>query len=114
MNSVVLMGRVSNIFKAQEYGKGKDKTKVLSFKLATYRTSEVSDFIMLKAFNGTADVIEEYVNVGDQILIQGRIQTGQYENEDGDTVYTTDIIADRVEFGAKKADKAEKGGKKGR
>ena len=32
------------------------------------------------------------------VAIQGRIQTGQYQNKNGDTVYTTDVVANRVEF----------------
>ena len=32
------------------------------------------------------------------MAIQGRIQTGSYKNKNGDTVYTTDVIADRVQF----------------
>lgn len=30
--------------------------------------------------------------------MEGRIQTGSYQNKNGDTVYTTDVIANRVEF----------------
>ena len=33
-----------------------------------------------------------------RITVQGRIQTGSYQNKDGVTVYTTDVVADRVEF----------------
>ena len=32
------------------------------------------------------------------VCVQGRIQTGSYQDKDGKTVYTTDVIADRVEF----------------
>lgn len=32
------------------------------------------------------------------IAVRGRLQTGSYKNKDGQTVYTTDVIADHVEF----------------
>ncbi|MEG0157073.1 MAG: single-stranded DNA-binding protein, partial [Anaerovoracaceae bacterium] len=35
---------------------------------------------------------------GRLVGIQGRIQTGSYTNKNGDKVYTTDVVADRVEF----------------
>ncbi|WP_245796900.1 single-stranded DNA-binding protein [Hornefia porci] len=31
-------------------------------------------------------------------MIEGRIQTESYQNKNGDTVYTTDVVASRVEF----------------
>lgn len=110
MNNVQLVGRLSNIFDSQEYGKGKDKTKVIGFKVAVSRNEDTADFIPVKAFNKTAEVIEEYFQVGDQIIIDGSIRTGSYDDEDGKTHYTVDIVANRVEFGAKKQEK--KGGKK--
>ena len=42
--------------------------------------------------------VEKYLNKGNQIAIQGRLQTGSYVNKDGVKVYTTDVVADRVEF----------------
>jgi single-strand DNA-binding protein len=35
---------------------------------------------------------------GRLVAVQGRLQTGSYKNKDGVTVYTTDVVADRVEF----------------
>ena len=110
MNNVQIAGRLSNIFDSQEYGKGKDKTKVIGFKVAVSRSADAADFIPVKAFNNVASVIEEHFNVGDQIIIDGSIRTGSYDDEDGETHYTVDIVANRVEFGAKKLEK--KGSKK--
>ena len=57
-----------------------------------------ADFINCIAFGKTAEVIEKYVTKGTKIAVVGRIQTGSYTNKDGATVYTTDVVADRVEF----------------
>ena len=57
-----------------------------------------ADFINCIAFGKTAEVIEKYVVKGTKIAVVGHIQTGSYTNKDGATVYTTDVVADRVEF----------------
>lgn len=57
-----------------------------------------ADFISCVAFGKTAEFIEKYFKKGMRIGLQGRIQTGQYDNKDGKTVYTTDVVAENVEF----------------
>lgn len=56
-----------------------------------------ADFISCTAWNRTAETIANYVRKGQRIGIQGRIQTGSYE-KDGRTVYTTEVVVDRMEF----------------
>lgn len=57
-----------------------------------------ADFISIVCFGKTAQIIEKYITEKGRLLaVQGRIQTGSYE-KDGRKVYTTDIVADRVEF----------------
>ena len=57
---------------------------------------EEADFPRITIFGGMADFAEKYIRKGMMITIVGHIQTGKYENKDGNTVYTTDIIADRL------------------
>ena len=38
-----------------------------------------------------------------KIVIEGRIQTGKYTNKEGQTVYTTDVVAESVEFAESKS-----------
>ena len=57
---------------------------------------EEADFPRITIFGGMADFAEKYIRKGKMITIVGHIQTGKYENKDGNTVYTTDIIADRL------------------
>jgi len=62
-----------------------------------------SDFINIVTYGKTAEFISKYFQKGSQILIEGRIQTGSYEKQDGTKVYTTDIVVERVFFcGTKK------------
>ena len=58
-----------------------------------------ADFIQCKAFGKTAEFIEKYFSKGRKMDMNGRIQTGSYQNQDGVTVYTTEIIVENVEFG---------------
>ena len=50
------------------------------------------------AFGKTAEFIEKYFHKGQRIGVTGRIQTGSYTKEDGTKAYTTDVIAEHVEF----------------
>ena len=58
----------------------------------------VADFINCVCWGKTAELIGRYFNKGSQIAIQGRIQTGSYEAQDGTRRYTTDVVVDRFEF----------------
>lgn len=57
-----------------------------------------ADFISCIAFGKTADFIEKYFHKGQRIGLTGRIQTGSYKNEQGTSIYTTDVVAENVEF----------------
>ena len=56
-----------------------------------------ADFISCVSFSKTAEFLEKYFHKGMRIGLTGRIQTGSYE-KDGQTFYTTDVIAENVEF----------------
>ena len=56
-----------------------------------------ADFIRITAFDKQAELVERYLKKGSKVGVEGRIQTGSYE-KDGKKVYTTDVIANRVEF----------------
>lgn len=57
-----------------------------------------ADFIRCKAFGKTGDTLMKYWKKGKPIAVEGRIQTGSYQKQDGTTVYTTDILVNRIEF----------------
>jgi len=61
-----------------------------------------SDFINTVAFGKTAEFVEKYFFQGNKIVVEGRIQTGSYTNQDGQKVYTTNVVAEQVEFGESK------------
>ena len=94
MNQVTLIGRLVRDPKTNE------ARTVASFTVAVDRMKkdDGADFINCKAFGKTAENVLKYCCKGKPVAILGRIQTGSYEGRDGKTVYTTDVIADRVEF----------------
>lgn len=99
MNNVQIIGRLS---KDPELRVG-DST-IARFGVAVNRKFKNkegkydADFINCIAFGKTAEFVEKYFSKGMKIGIIGRIQTGSYTNKDGNKVYTTDIIAEEIEF----------------
>lgn len=56
-----------------------------------------ADFISIKAFGKTAEILANYFHKGNRIAVEGRISTGSYE-KNGERVYTTDVVVNRVHF----------------
>lgn len=100
MNNVSLIGRLTADPEVRYSGKGKDALAICNFSLAVNRPGKDkgADFIRITAFGGLAETIEKYVSKGNRIGITGSIQTGSYEDKDGKTVYTTDVIAAGMDF----------------
>ena len=57
-----------------------------------------ADFIRVTVWGRQAETCDRYLSKGRQIAVMGRIQTGSYKNRNGETVYTTDVVAERVKF----------------
>lgn len=95
MNSTILMGRLT---KDPTITYTTDNKAVAKFTLAVDRIGEGADFISCVAFGKTAEIVEKYITKGTKILLNGRIQTGSYTNKDNVKVYTTDVIANNIEF----------------
>lgn len=73
---------------------------VATFTLAINRQGkkEQADFPRIIVFGKQAENCEKYLAKGRRVAVEGRIQTGSYQNKNGDTIYTTDVVANRVEF----------------
>ena len=65
--------------------------------------SRDADFINIVAWRRNAEVICNYFDKGNQIAIEGRIQTGSYDDKDGNKRYTTDVVVDQFHFIESKA-----------
>ena len=101
MNSVVLIGRLARDPELS-YTPG-NQTAVCKFTIAVDRPRRNgedagADFIRITVWGRQAETCDRYLSKGRQVAVSGRIQTGSYKNREGVTVYTTDVVADRVEF----------------
>ena len=101
MNSVVLIGRLTRDPEVRYISES--QMAVATFTLAIDRPArsgqeKKTDFPRITVFGRQAENCERFLAKGRLVGIQGRIQTGSYTNKDGQTVYTTDVVADRVEF----------------
>ena len=105
MNKVFLMG---NIGKDPDIRYSNDKA-VARFSLAVRRRftregDQDTDWLNVVAFSKLAEFCEKYLRKGSKIIVEGRINTGSYTNKEGQKVYTTDIIAEQIEFAESKKD----------
>lgn len=93
---------IGNLTKDPElkYTTGFEPKAVCRFTVAVndgYGDKQKTSFIPCVCFGKTAENLERFLSKGSKVAVCGRIQTGSYE-KDGQKVYTTDIIADSVEF----------------
>ena len=114
MNLVILKGRLTRDPEVR-YSQGATPMATAKYCLAIdrkfKREGEASaDFINCVAFGKQGEFAEKYLRQGTQILVKGRIQTGSYTNKDGVKVYTTDIIAEDIEFAESKNSAGSDGG----
>lgn len=104
MNRVVLMGRLTRDPDVR-YSQGENARAVARYTLAVDRRvsrnnsdgQPTADFISCVSFGQTAEFIQKYFSKGSRLCGEGRIQTGSYQ-KDGQTIYTTDVVIDNVEF----------------
>jgi len=57
-----------------------------------------ADFIRISLFGKQAESCANYLTKGIMTSIAGRISTNSYTNKDGNKIYTTEVVANRVEF----------------
>jgi single stranded DNA-binding protein (ssb) len=113
MNNVVLIGRLTRDPELRYIPESQNA--VATFTIAVDRPftkDKQADFIRITVFGKPAENCERFLIKGRLVGIQGRLQTGSYKNKEGATVYTTDVVADRVEF-LEWGDKAGSGDRSG-
>ncbi len=109
MNNVVLIGRLTRdpelrytagsgnamcrFTLAVDRGLSRDKRAEMEQK-----GQPTADFIGCVAWGKTAELVANYLSKGRQMALQGRIQTSSYEDQNGNRIYRTDVVADRIEF----------------
>lgn len=96
MNSVIISGRLTADPKIRY---SQDGLPIANFTVAVDRNGKDkgTDFIRVKAFSKTAQLIEKHTAKGKRILVEGSIHTVSYD-KDGEKVFFTEVNAFKVEF----------------
>ncbi len=109
MNKVLLLGRLTA---KPELRYTQQNTAFTRFSVAVNRNFTNSDgkrdadFINVVAWRRQAETISKYFDKGNLIAIEGRLQTGSYDDKDGNKRYTVDVALDNFEFVESKSAKA--------
>lgn len=113
MNKVILIGRLTRDPEMRTTASGMNVTRFTIAVTRTYQDQNgerTADFINCVAWRKQAENIAKYCVKGTQVAVDGRIQTGSYDAQDGSKRYTTDIICDNVTFLGSKSDNNNGGG----
>lgn len=99
MNYCIITGRLTDdpVIRHTQDGKA-----VASYTVAVNRPAarqeQKADFIRCVAWEKRAEFAEKYMSKGRKFVVAGRLQTGSYKDKDGKTIYTTELIAQEVDF----------------
>lgn len=111
LNRVILQGRLTGIPELRHTSKG---TAVTDFSIAvedSYSSADEKkvDFFDIKAWRGTAEFVCKYFDKGQQILIEGRLDSKKYTDKNDVKRKDFYVVADRIYFcGSKSAESQEK------
>lgn len=102
MNKAILIGRLVADPEVR-YSQGANSICIAKYRLAIDRRyrrdgEAEADFIPCVALGKQGEFAEKYLHKGTKIAVTGRIQTGSYNNKDGQKIYTTDIVVEEHEF----------------
>ncbi len=111
MNKIMLIGRLTRDPEIR-YSTNDNNTAIARYTLAVncpFRKNgeQQADSLPCIAFGKTAEFAEKYLAKGMRVAVEGRIQTGSYTNQEGQKIYTTDVVVERQEFLEKRADNGQ-------
>jgi single-strand DNA-binding protein len=103
MNKVIILGNLGNNPTTNKTGNG---TTVCNMSIATNRNFKGKDgewqvdtqWHRIVVWAKQAENCKKYLSKGSQVLVEGRLQNRQWEDKDGNKRYTTEVVADSVQF----------------
>lgn len=103
MNNVQLIGRLTKDVDLRYFQNAQGQQAIARFTVAVDRMpkqdgTHETDFISCTCFGRRAEVIAEHFQKGSKIGLVGRIRTGSYQNQQGATVYTTEVEVTDIDF----------------
>ena len=117
VNKVILIGRLGNDPESKVINTGKTVT---TLNLATSRNwkdqegnrQEKTEWHRIVVWGRTAETCAQYLSKGRQIYVEGELQTRSWETENGQKRYTTEVVAQRVQFLSSSESNSERGAQK--
>ena len=110
INKVILLG---NLGKDPEIRYLEGGTAVANFTLATSENYKdktsgerktITEWHNVVLWRGLAEITEKYLKKGNQVYIEGKLRTRQWQDKDGNTRYTTEIVAENMQMIGRKDD----------
>jgi len=101
MNHIVIVGRLVRDVEMRYSGSG---VAVSTFTLAVDRRfknaqgEREADFIQVKCFKQLAELVANYLSKGKMAAVGGSLQISSYTDKDGNKKYSTDVMADDIQF----------------
>jgi single-strand DNA-binding protein len=110
LNQFVGVGRLVAEPSVKETEDGKQVSNITIAVPRSYKNENGeydTDFVDVVLWNGIAENTAEYCHKGDIIGVKGRIQTSNYETEDGEKRKSTQIVAEKITFLSSSKDKKD-------
>jgi single-strand DNA-binding protein len=101
INQVTLVGRLTKDPEARKTAEGRSVLNVtiaVNRQFKNHQGQVDADFVLCKLWNKAADNTEKYCRKGSVVGITGRIQTRNYENDQGKRIYVTEVVAESIRF----------------
>jgi len=103
LNQVQLIGTVGNDPEVRTVQGG---AKVASFRLATTERfkdrdgnrQEQTEWHQITVWNNKADFVEKFVHKGSNLFLEGKLRTRQWQDQQGNKRYTTEVVADNIQM----------------
>lgn len=95
INVAVIAGHLT---KDVELSKTQNGNSVAKFTVAVNGYNNTTDFINCVAWNKLADIVNMYCRKGDLVTVEGRISVRNYDNQQGQRIYITEVVASNVQL----------------
>ena len=111
MNKVILSGNLTRDFETRTYNGSTTVAKSAIAVARNFSKDGETDFFNITAFGKTADFCDKWFTKGSRVFVEGRLQTSNYTDKDGNKRTGYDVIVDNIEFGDSKKKAATNDGK---
>lgn len=104
INKVILVGNLGNDPEVRATASG---SRVATISVATSdswmdkntgQRQERTEWHRVVFFNRLAEIVEQYLNKGSQVYVEGRLQTRKWQDQNGQDRYTTEIVANEMQM----------------